>query len=177
MADFMMNEITPSTVVSGSHFRPVQPPKIGGWLIVVAIGLVLSLFQNLSYMSTEIAPILRPGVWTRLTDTRSPVYDPYWKPVIIFDSASACFYVLANVIAILLFFGKRRLFPKLTVALIPTIFVLALVGYYLAGLIPAVANNPAHSLQEQALIVRFIALHVWVPYLLVSKRVRATFVL
>ena len=144
---------------------------------MVAIGLVVSLFQNVSNLLAEAPAIVRPGIWSRLTDASSPAYHPYWKPVLIFDIVAACFYVVANVIALVLFFGKRRLFPKLTVVLIPTIFLLAFVGYYLEGFIPAFANNAAYATEGHALIVKFIALHVWIPYFLVSKRVRETFVL
>jgi hypothetical protein len=164
-------------MVNETHFRPLQAPKIGGWLIVIAIGLILSLLQNLTNMLQVLAPLGRGFVWTRLTDPTSPVYHPYWKTVIIYDAVAGCLYVIMNFVAIILFFGKRRLFPKLTIAFIPSIFVLSLIGYYLTGLIPAVADKPAYAAQGHELIVRFIALHVWIPYLLVSKRVKATFVL
>ncbi len=97
--------------------------------------------------------------------------------MIIYDAVVGCLYAIMNMVAIILFFGKRRLFPKLTVAFIPTIFLLSLVGYYLVGLIPAVATKPAYVAQGHALIVKFVALHVWIPYFLVSKRVKETFVL
>jgi UDP-N-acetylmuramyl pentapeptide phosphotransferase/UDP-N-acetylglucosamine-1-phosphate transferase len=171
-----MNEITPPAIATESHFRPLQAPKIGGWLIVVAICLVFSFIHNLSNLLADMAPIVRRDVWTRLTDPSSPVYHPYWKPVIIYDALAACFYLVMNVVALILFFGKRRLFPKFTVALIPTIFLFTLLGYYLAGLIPAIADKPAYATQGHALIVRFIALHIWIPYFLVSKRVKETFV-
>jgi|ERR1051325_3844402 hypothetical protein len=164
-------------IATDSTFRPLQAPKIGGWLIVVAIGLVVSLLQNLSNLIAETTPIIRSDVWIRLTDPNSPVYHAYWKPVIIYHAIAACFYLSMNVVVLILFFGKRRLFPKLTVALIPTIFLLTLIGYYLAGLIPAVAGKPGYATQWHALIVKFIALHIWIPYFLVSKRVKATFVL
>src|SRR5882762_7994357 len=109
-----MNEITSPAIATESHFRPLQAPKIGGWLIVVAIGLVFSLLHNLSNLLADIAPIVRRDVWTRLTDPGSPVYHPYWKPVIIYDAIAACFYLVMNVVAVILFFGKRRLFPKFT---------------------------------------------------------------
>jgi hypothetical protein len=174
---YLMDEITSPAITTETHFRPLQPPKIGGWLIVIAVGLVLSLLQNLTNMLQVLAPLGGSFVWVRLTDPTSPVYHPYWKTVIIYDAIAGCLYVVMNMVAIILFFGKRRLFPKLTVAFIPSIFLLSLVAYFLEGMIPAVANTPTYIGQSHMVIVKFIALHVWIPYFLVSKRVKATFVL
>ena len=170
-----MNEVTlPPT----TGFTPVsvqQSPPIGGWLMVIAIGLVISLVQNLNNLLQSLSP-LRGPVWARLTDPASPRYNPHWRAALIFELVAACLYVVMNFIAIILFFGKRRRFPTLTVIFIPSIFVLGLVDHYLAGLIPAVAASPIHARAAYLLAAKFVALHVWIPYLLVSKRVKATFV-
>ena len=172
-----MNEIIPPPLATETQFRPLQAPKIGGWLIVIAIGLILSILQNLTNMLQVLAPLGGGFVWQRLTVPTSPVYHPYWKGIIIYDAIAGCVFFTINFVALVLFFGKRRLFPKLTIVFIPCIFVMSFISYYLTSLIPAVADKPAHAAQGQALIVKFIALHVWIPYFLVSKRVKATFVM
>jgi len=79
-------------------------------------------------------------------------------------------------VAVALFFREQRAFPKFIVIVIPIIFILILLGYYLSGLIPAVAESPDYSKQTSLVIVRFVALHVWIPYFLLSDRVKKTFV-
>ncbi len=152
-----------------------QPPQIGGWLIVIAIGLVISLLQNLNNFLQALSPLGGP-MWVRLTDPASPRYHPYWRVALTYEAVAACLYLIVNFISIILFFGKRRLFPISAVVFIPSIFVLGLVDHYLAGLIPAVAESATHSKGAYVLALKFVALHVWIPYLLVSKRVKATFV-
>src|SRR5882672_9723826 len=171
-----MNEITPTSTIAETTLAAEQhPPQIGGWLIVIAIGLVISLLQNLNGVFRSLAP-LRAPVWARLTDPSSPRYHPYWRGALIYEAVAACLYLIMNLIAIILFFGKRRLFPILTVVFIPSIFILGLVDHYLGSLIPAVAASPVHAKGAYVLAAKFVALHVWIPYLLVSKRVKATFV-
>jgi len=154
-----------------------EPPlKIGGVLILVAIGLILSLVQNLEHFLGNLAPFRQVAVWERLTTPGSTAYHPNWKPVLLFELVSSSVIFGLNAVAVALFFRKQRVFPRFIVATIPIIFILILLGYHLSGLIPAVAESPDYSKQSSMLIVRFVALHVWIPYFLLSQRVKKTFV-
>lgn len=153
-----------------------KPSGIGGVLIIVAIGLILSLVQNLGQVLGNLTPLRDAQVWDRLTTPGSTVYHPYWKPVLLFELASSAAILGVNVLAIVLFFRKQRVFPKVIILGIPIIFILLLIGYYLSGLVPAIAESEYYAKEKSGLIVRFIALHVWIPYFLVSQRVKNTFV-
>ena len=154
----------------------IKPSPFGGVLIFVAIGLIFSLVQNLGTLLGNLEPFRKDHVWDRLTTPGSIPYHPYWKPVLLFELASSSAILGLNALAVVLFFRKQQVFPKLIVIVIPTIFILILIGYYLSGLIPAIAESPDYSKQQSVLIVRFVALHVWIPYFLLSERVKKTFV-
>ena len=156
--------------------RSEAPLKIGGVLILVAIGLILSLVQNLGHFLGNLAPFRQAQVWERLTTPGWTSYHPNWKPVLLFELVSSSAILGLTAVAVALFFRKQRVFPKFIVIVIPIIFILILVGYYLSGLIPAVAESPDYSKQSSMLIVRLVALHVWIPYFLLSDRVKKTFV-
>jgi len=66
--------------IKEAGFTPTSP-KIGGWLIVVAIGLILSLLQNLTFMLPALAPLGGGPTWVRLTDPKSPAFHPYWRSI------------------------------------------------------------------------------------------------
>ncbi|HWN10515.1 MAG TPA: DUF2569 domain-containing protein [Pyrinomonadaceae bacterium] len=153
-----------------------QPRRIGGVLIFVAIGLIISLIQNLGILQANLAPFRQVEAWERVTTPGSFAYHPNWKSVLLFELISSSAILGLNVVVVALFFRKQKQFPKVTVVVIPVIFVLMLFGYYFSGLIPAVAESPDYSKQQSALLIRFVALHVWIPYFLVSERVRETFV-
>ncbi|HSE20784.1 MAG TPA: DUF2569 domain-containing protein [Pyrinomonadaceae bacterium] len=171
---------TETSSLSAQKIEPVdgtrpQSPRIAGFLIVVAIGLVISFLKNLESFGWSLIPF-RGQVWERLTTTGTIAYHPYWKPVLLFGVLSSSAILLITVLALFLFFRKQRLFPKVIVAGIPMIFLLMLVGYYLQGLVPAIAATPDYEKQKHVLMLKFIALHVWLPYFLVSNRVKQTFV-
>lgn len=158
-----------------SERRQNASPKIGGFLIVVAILLILSLLQNLGSFLWSVAPF-QQGRWQRLTTAGSSVYDPNWKLVLYFGLISSLVIVLGNVIVLFLFFRKHRVVPKLIVTLLPLIFITSLIGYYIDGLVPAISVNPGYAKQPYELILKFVELHLWIPYFLISDRVQRTFV-
>ena len=149
--------------------------EIGGFLIVVAISLVISLLQNLAGLGSSFIPF-RGEVWERLTTVGFSAYHPYWKPVILFGIFSASIALAFNAISLVLFFRKHRFFPTFIVVGIPVIFVFMLAGYFLEGLVPAIAATPAYAKEGHALIIKFVAMHLWIPYFVISDRVKRTFV-
>ncbi|HKX33378.1 MAG TPA: DUF2569 domain-containing protein [Blastocatellia bacterium] len=153
-----------------------KPPRIGGWLIMVAIGLCFNLLQNLSSAVDSMALVIRTSLWRRLTDPASPTYHPSWKLLLIFEAAANLLILLATIAALWLFFRKKRAFPKLTAISLPLIFVAGMTSYFLARDIPAVVESAEYARQWDFLVMRFVMLHLWIPYLLLSKRVRRTFV-
>lgn len=151
-------------------------PRIGGVLIFVAIGLFISLIQNLTYFLASLLPVVRKPLWEALTNPASSAYHSYWKPFLVYEFAASLFLLLTNLVVLVLFFLKKSWFPKTIVALLPTIFILTLVSYYFSSSIPAMAESADYAKQGTTLIIRFIGLHIWIPYFLLSKRVKTTFV-
>ena len=154
---------------------PSAAPKIGGFLIVVAVILVFNFFANLGNMGWSLIP-LRAETWERLTTPGFTSYHPYWKPVLLLQSISAAVILVLNVVGLVLFFRKHRLFPMSMVVLVPLLFVLLITRYYLEGLVPAIAETEAYARQSYDLIGKFILMHLWIPYFVVSDRVKRTFI-
>jgi hypothetical protein len=175
-----LNESTPKEKISlelpQEAWKEPKHPKIRGALILVAIGLIFSLVSNLADFSGAIAPILGSPLWERYTNPESPEYHAQWKLVIIYDAIMATIILFWNIVMLAFFFRKKRVFPRLASASLPIIFLLIFASYYLGGLIPDVAGSAEYAKQGTALIVRFIGMHVWIPYFLLSKRVAKTFV-
>lgn len=130
--------------ISSHENAPFGSPKISGFLTIVAIGLIISFLQNLAGLGQSLVPF-RGEVWERLTTPGFSAYHPYWKPAILFGIISSSVILALSAISLVLFFRKHRFFPTFIVVAIPVIFVLMLAGYYLEGLVPAVAASPAYA--------------------------------
>jgi hypothetical protein len=154
---------------------PKQYNKIGGWLILVAIGLILTPIRLLVVVAKDLLPVFSGDVWSRLTTPGTEAYHPLWAPLLLFEIIGNGLFILFPIIIAIFFFQKRQFVPKLIIVLLLSNLLFLAIDFFAADLIPAVASQEdTASLMELARV--FIACLIWVPYFLVSKRVKETFV-
>jgi hypothetical protein len=148
---------------------------IGGWLILPLIGLFISPIRVAISVFGDLVPIFTEGRWNVLTTPGSDAYHPLWAPLIIFEYAGNAVFIIFSIVLLVFFFRKSRLLPKLIISylILNALFVAG--DFFLADLIPAVAeqSNPQAA---KELVRAIIGAIVWIPYFLVSKRVKQTFV-
>jgi hypothetical protein len=152
-----------------------EPTGLGGWLVLVAIGLVLSSLRLLVLLGQVFVPIFRDGTWAVLTTPGSEAYHPLWAPLLIFELVGNSGFIVAQLWLLVLFFRRSQSFPKLYVWMaflnLPFILVDAWLGSFV------LTDRPMIDVDTAKELARSIAtIVIWVPYMRVSKRVRNTFV-
>ncbi|HCK0618515.1 hypothetical protein CGI93_23190 [Vibrio parahaemolyticus] len=55
-----------------------EPLKIGGWLILIAIGVVIAPVRLLYFVGVTYPSIFIDGTWEVLTTYGSEIYSPLW---------------------------------------------------------------------------------------------------
>lgn len=154
---------------------PQQYDTIGGWLILLAIGLVLSPMRILLSISQDVMPAFKAETWTVLTTPGTEAYHPLWAPILIFELVGNCAFIILSIIAAVCFFQRRRIAPKLIIIFFLANLVFVGLDFVAADFIPALATqSDTESIKELTRVI--ITCLIWVPYLLVSKRVKKTFV-
>lgn len=63
--------------------KSTGPKGIGGWLLLPAVGLVLTPFRMGVQFYRDLLPSLTPEIWHALTSPGSSAYHPLWGPLII----------------------------------------------------------------------------------------------
>ncbi len=148
---------------------------IRGWLILPLIGLFIAPIRISLLVFKDLVPILTKGHWNVLTTPGSGAYHPLWAPLIIFEFMGNAIFVIFSIVLLVFFLQKSRLLPKLIISysILNLLFVAG--DFFLADLIPAVAeqSNPQDAKELGRAIMGAV---VWVPYFLLSKRVKQTFV-
>ncbi len=155
---------------------PLPHRKIGGFLIFIVVVMILNLIRNSLYFLASLAVVTRKAQWEKFTNPESSNYHSYWKSVLILDVVSNAIIVILITITIIAFFRKRRTFPIIAIFTTIVIFLLAFIGHYFEGFIPAIAHTATYAKDGDNMMIRVLALGIWIPYYLLSKRVRETFV-
>ena len=150
--------------------RP-EPHGLWGWLILPLIGLCLTPFL-LAFSIYQLVLILEPSTWNVLTTPGTSAYHPIYKVLIPAEMVVNFAMLGFTLLLVVLFFRKDPRLPKLMVA------------FYLINLVIIVGDTfaasfiPSFSFDRDVIrdVVRtVIAAVIWVPYFLVSQRVKNTF--
>ena len=157
---------------------PILDPQhtgLGGWLVLPALGLFASPIRILFFMG-NIWSVYSPESWHSLTDPSGSAYHGLWAPLLIYELLVNLTLMSFPIFLIILFFQRRRIFPPLFVIFLLFAVITITLDHFGSQTIPAVAvqNN---GFVSRELIQSYMACAIWVPYMLVSKRVKATFVL
>lgn len=148
---------------------------LGGWLILVGLGIVISPLRIIILLFPTYSEIFSNGSWEVLTTPGTEAYNPLWVPIIIGEISINAALVIAWMFIAFLFFSKKRIFSKWYIGIL--LFTLAFILVDALAVKSVVPNMPVFdpdTMKEfgRSLVVTLI----WVPYMLVSKRVKATFV-
>lgn len=149
--------------------RNIQLRGIGGWLILVLIGLISALVKTifaLKGLLESSQPEISVTITRYITGGRPPIFGVWVLYEVIFNAVVIVFITCLLILMI----SKSRFFPIfLIVYLIVDTFLYGI--DYILGLPNAINLVPS----QDGVLLAFATAVVWIPYLLVSKRVKATF--
>ncbi len=166
---------TDMTTVESQEPESQGPKGIGGWLILVVIGLILTPLMVGRELLTIHLPIFTDGTWHLLTTPGTEVYHPLWAPLIIFETVGNIALIVLAIVTLVSLLNKSSRTPMLaTIYFGWNLFFIA-ADMILADGIPSIegASN-IESYKDLARAV--VAAAIWIPYFHLSKRVKATFV-
>ena len=148
---------------------------LGGWLILIGLGVALAPIRLLTTLTTVYKPLFDDGTWQLLTTAGSEDYIPHFGTLLIAEITFNSLMLLASIYLVYLFFTKHYLFPRVFIGLaLATLVFIPLDAWCVTRLFP---EQPMFDQQTTGELVKtIITAVIWIPYMLVSKRVKATFV-
>ena len=148
--------------------------KIGGWLILCAIGLILYPVQSTVFLITELIPALSPENWSALTSPTSTYYHPFFAPLVIAELVGNLCFSIFSICLIIFFFKQRKNTPKLIILFLAGNLIF--VGFDYIAMTFIILRPSSINLEATINFIRTtVAGMVWIPYFLFSKRVKSTF--
>lgn len=137
--------------------------KIRGWLYVPALGLVLSIIANIMGINFNLRFLMENDALIGGTQ----------KAILYFELLSFLGMFAFSVYVSTLFFRKKRQLPRCYIALV--LIGVAFVGIDLL-LGHLYLDVPYVYSTVQPLVRNVLSACIWVPYFIVSERVKRTFV-
>lgn len=151
----------------------MEPPSLGGWLILPAIGMVMRPFVLMFSFFRDGTNYFDARVWSTLVDWGSETANLGLAIVLIFEVVTNTALIGATVIGAILFFSRRREAPAWVIVILIAAAILPAIDSMLLRL----ASVERNSLGEWIANTRsMIVGMIWVPYFVISRRVRETFV-
>ncbi len=164
--------LSPAAADAGA---PGEPLAIGGWLYLVAFGLIVTPFLMLRQLNENYRVLATDGAWTLLTTPGTAEYHPGWGPFLATETIVNIGLLGLWLALLVLFFRKHRRFPRWYAFAHVFSLVFQFADAWVATLISPETDMFGNGVGKE--IVRsFIGTCIWVPYILLSERVKATFV-
>lgn len=152
-----------------ARMRSSQPPPcgLGGWLILAAIGLALVPIRSGMSLYSGFVPLV-------FDDQLRTALPGALIALLIFEGLAHLAFVAYAVLLLYLFLHRSPRFPKLYIGIWVATLAFKIVDFALLSLVAA--NDPDDQ-WESVRAIGFAALQcaAWIPYILRSRRVRATF--
>jgi hypothetical protein len=167
--DIEMSELT-----NGAK-KAAELKGLGGWLILVAIGVVLSPMNIVRESFATFEPLFRDNTFADISDPSSPSFVNYLTEYVYAALLINTLFVVWAILNVVWFFTKNAKFPRSF-------------RYFLLSALTAMIGDIALSTNFTSFEEAFdatakkdifkscINAAIWVPYTMVSKRVKNTFV-
>lgn len=154
---------TPEVVFeSGTSFVP-----LGGWLILVVIGLAISTIIILRSLLTST--YFNLDLWQGLTGTKNEFLT---KTLVIFEAIFNTIFLCYTVFCLILLLNKRDILPKYIIGL-----YIAFATFIVFDAVAAYFINYKMETETTKNIIRAVVwAAIWVPYFRISNRARETFI-
>ncbi|WP_145146602.1 DUF2569 domain-containing protein [Paenibacillus xylanexedens] len=158
-----------------TDYRPLGVSGLGGWLILIQIGLFLTIILLAVQLMQNTLPALTPEMWDLFVSKDSEYYHVLWGPLIIFEAIYNVVFLLFTTYIVVTFYRKKAILPRLMIIYYSVSLVLYMVDYILVLQIPMMRElEDGSGIQE--IVKSVITCAIWIPYFIKSERVHNTFV-
>jgi hypothetical protein len=142
------------------------PEGLGGWLIPVAVGMVIHPVRLVRMLAATYETRVAGGAWDALSTPQAAL--------VAVEMVGRAGLLMLGLVALYLYFRRRRVFPLWYLALsVLSLAFAAGAAWATHELFPG--TEVFDALTRRELIQGVAQCLIWVPYVLLSGRARATF--
>ena len=150
------------------------PPQIGGWLVVMAIGVFISplnIFNGLIRTS-----IFSNSMWLQLDKATNATHNvSVLQLLLVTELASQIAMLVFSLLLVSLFYNKRDTFPKAMIAFLACSVTFNVLDNLACNYIFEKKGWDTENIRQ--VVQSFVPAAIWIPYLMRSERVKETFIM
>lgn len=161
---------------SYSHLQTYD--TIGGWLVIVAIGVCLSPITLIIQLAGILPDELKSNYFVYLFDSESTAYNPWRGVYVLISQSSNIFIVVASIFLIFIMFKRKNSFRPYFVAIKlfnASLLIIDLFVLYKISNESSLEDNNNINKETTSTIRTIISYAIWVPYVWYSERSKHTF--
>ena len=158
----------------------LEPWGIGGWLVLIILGLAFSAFSSGIYILNDLSVVfLDKETWNYLTSPETGL--PGLSYALIYELIFHSLITLGSIYMIVIMYKMKKYFPiRLSIFWI-LVLVLNLINIiFTLSIYSQIPDFDLASAQQgiwDSIIRNLLTCIIWIPYLYKSKRVKNTFIL
>lgn len=170
-----MENGTTEKPVREQYSVPLGISGLGGWLVLVQIGLYSTIVMLLVQLFQYSLPAFGQETWELLTSKDSEFYHVMWGPIMVFEMVYNVLFLLFCGYILIQFYQRRSILPRLMIIFYSASLIVGIVDSALLYQIPLARENEDGSTLRDT-IRSIITCAIWIPYFIKSERVQNTFV-
>ncbi|WP_054943070.1 DUF2569 domain-containing protein [Paenibacillus ihuae] len=159
----------------GMRLSPDHPKGLGGWLVLIQIGLYLTLISTVLTIFQFFNSTFGSETWDMLTTPGGVDYHNLWRPTLLFEVIANIVIVLLAAYLLILLYNKKSVFPRWLIFFYLGNLLVLIVDAVLLSNIPS-SDDWVSGNRVQDIARTMLTCLIWITYVLRSKRVRNTFV-
>jgi hypothetical protein len=147
---------------------------IGGWLILVILGLSISAIKIINMLITVYYPLFSNGTIQSLSNPTYKYYSKILLPTLTMEMIYNTALVFFVIITLVFIFLKKKYVPKMMIAIYLSGLIFNIIDHILVLKLPFV--NGVASRTPNGIVSSIIVCSIWIPYFIKSERVKNTFI-
>ncbi len=148
---------------------------LGGWLTLVGLGIITSPISLGMWIFSTYSDVFSNGNFYILTTPGTDAYNILWMPLLIGEMLINIILVAAWLFIGFLFFSKKINFPKWYIGILTfSLIFIVLDAFVIKLILPDEPIFDPDTIKEFSKALMSVL--IWIPYMLMSKRVKLTFV-
>jgi hypothetical protein len=184
MAEAERVEVQRAQVVGVPSYLGPGPTGLGGFMIVAIVWLVFTIFGGVMLYGMSTA-FVDSGLISPMLHSGNFLHHPLWVPLIIFDFLAAAVLFVMPIVILVFTFQRKRIARRLMIVFCGVALLVAVVNLVMAAsfgidtLRASGHGNEADAVIAQqiySMIGAVLGAAVFLPYFIVSKRVKNTLV-